>query len=369
MSDLKKIVEDNFARYAGNVILDRAICDVRDMVKPSARMLMYSQLHVTKNVPSKPFVKSARVVGDALGHYYTHGDVACYDTYMRMAKPFAMRYPLEDCQGNSGTISANGDHAASRYTELRLSQLGYSLFDKIEKNTINEWNENFDETDTYPKVLPSVGYYNIVNGTLGLGVSLSSSIPQFNLKEINNAMIELLNDQNKEINVLPDFATGGIIINPNEVLMSLKNGCGAACKIRSVVEYNNKERAFVVKEFPYGVYGETISSQIQALKEENPDCGIDYINDGSGKTPDYIIYLSKKANPDNVLKLLYKKTSLQSYFTINMNVLVDNGKKPKTLGLKEMLQAHIDHEREVYRRGFEYDLRKIENRIHIIKGM
>ena len=118
MSDIKKIVEESFTRYAGNVILNRAICDVRDMLKPSARMLMYSQLNITKNIPSKPFIKSARVVGDALGHYYEHGDSSCYGTYMRMATPFAMRYPLEDCQGNSGTINSTNDEASMRYTEL-----------------------------------------------------------------------------------------------------------------------------------------------------------------------------------------------------------------------------------------------------------
>ena len=208
MSDLKEVVSENFSRYAGNVILDRAICDVRDMLKPSARMLTYSQLHITKNIPSKPYVKSARVVGDALGHYYTHGDGACYATYMRMAKPFAMRYPLEDCQGNSGTITTTGDEAASRYTELRLSEIGSLLFSDIDKNTIPDWNDNFDETDTYPKVLPSKGFYNIVNGSTGIGVSLSASIPQFNLTEINEAMCHLIDDPNYNISILPDFATG-----------------------------------------------------------------------------------------------------------------------------------------------------------------
>ena len=169
MSNLKEIVSTNFSRYAGNVILDRAICDVRDMLKPSARMLMYSQVHITKNIPSKPFVKSARVVGDALGHYYTHGDGACYSTYMRMAKPFAMRYPLENCQGNSGTITTTGDEAASRYTELRLSDLGFKLFEDIDKETILSWINNFDETEKYPHILPSKGFYNIVNGTIGIG--------------------------------------------------------------------------------------------------------------------------------------------------------------------------------------------------------
>lgn len=369
MSDLKQIVKENFTRYAGNVILDRAICDVRDMLKPSARMLMYSQVHITKNIPSKPFIKSARVVGDCLGRYYTHGDASCYSTYMRMAKPFAMRYPLEDCQGNTGTINATGDEAAPRYTELRLSQLGYSLFDGIDKETIQDWCDNFDETEIYPKVLCSKGFYNIVNGSTGIGVSLSASIPQFNIRDINEAMINLINNPNYEVNILPDFATGGILLNSQEVSESLKKGYGAACKLRSVVEYDNKERAFIITELPYGVYADTISEQIQNLLEKNPDCGIDHINNGSGKTPDYIIYLTKRANPDKVLKLLYKETSLQSHYTINMTVLTDNGRTPRVLGLKEMLLDHIAHEKIVYRRGFEYDLAKIEKRIHIIDGL
>lgn len=369
MSDLKNIVAENFTRYAGNVILDRAICDVRDMLKPSARMLMYSQVHITKNIPSKPFVKSARVVGDCLGHYYTHGDSSCYGTYMRMAKPFAMRYPLEDCQGNSGTITQTGDEAAARYTELRLNALSNYLFSDIDKDTISDWYDNFDETDKYPKILPSKGFYNIVNGSTGIGVSLSASIPQFNINDINNALITLINDPTATIDILPDFATGGILINPDAVKESLKTGTGAACKLRSVVEYDNKQKAFLVKELPYGVYTNTISEEITALVEKDPNCGIEGINDGSGKTPDYMIYLSKKASPEKVLKLLFKETSLQSYYTINMNVLVDNGRTPKTLGLKEMLLAHIDHEKVVYRRGFEFDLKKIEDRIHIIDGL
>lgn len=369
MSDLKTIVSDNFARYAGNVILDRAICDVRDMLKPSARMLMYSQMHITKNIPSKPFVKSARVVGDCLGRYYTHGDSSCYSTYMRMAKPFAMRYPLEDCQGNSGTITQTGDEAASRYTELRLSKVGNELFTDIDKETIMNWCDNFDETESYPSVLPSKGFYNIVNGSVGIGVSLSASIPQFNLREINEAMVHLLDDANYEVDILPDFATGGILINPQQVRESLKNGYGFACRLRSVVEFDSSIRAFIVKELPYGLYTNTLSAEIQKLVEEHPDCGVDHINDGSGKTPDYLIYLTKQANPDKVLRLLYKETSLESFFTINMNVLVDGGRRPKTLGLKEMLMAHLEHEREVYINGYNFDLKKIQARLHIIEGL
>lgn len=371
MSDIKKIVEESFTRYAGNVILNRAICDVRDMLKPSARMLMYSQLNITKNIPSKPFIKSARVVGDALGHYYEHGDNSCYGTYMRMAKPFAMRYPLEDCQGNSGTINSTNDEASMRYTELRMNPLGYGLFEDIDKETVLEWSENFDETEKYPKIAPSKGYYNICNGTLGLGIAISSSIPQFNLKEINNSLIKLLWNPDipfEEICVLPDFATGAIILNEKEVRESLKNGSGAAIKLRSVIEYNKNKRVLIVKELPYGVYTETISEQIQKLLEKNPNCGIDNVNDASHKVPDYEIYLSKNANPDKVLKLLYKETSLENYFSINMTVLVD-GKKPAVLGLKEMLQAHLDHEKIVYQRGFSFDLKKINSRLHILEAL
>lgn len=371
MSDIKEVIEDSFSRYAGNVILNRAICDARDMLKPSARMLMYSQMAITKNIPSKPFVKSARVVGDALGHYYEHGDSSCYGTYMRMAKPFAMRYCLENCQGNSGTINSTNDEASMRYTELRLSDLGFSLFNDINKETINEWSTNFDETESYPKVAPSKGYYNICNGTVGLGIALSSSIPQFNLKEINNSLIKLLWNPEisfEEICVLPDYATGALLLNEDEVRESLRVGCGAAAKLRSVVEYDKKRRTLIVKELPYGVYTETINKQIQTLLEKNPNCGIDNVNDASHKTPDYEIYLTKNAKPDKVLKLLFKETSLQSYNTINMTVLVD-GKKPAVLGLKELLQSHLDHEKIVYTRGFEFDLRKIMARLHIIEGL
>ena len=371
MSDIKEVIEDSFSRYAGNVILNRAICDARDMLKPSARMLMYSQMAITKNIPSKPFVKSARVVGDALGHYYEHGDSSCYETYMRMAKPFAMRYCLENCQGNSGTINSTNDEASMRYTELRLSDLGFSLFNDINKEIINEWSTNFDETESYPKVAPSKGYYNICNGTVGLGIALSSSIPQFNLKEINNSLIKLLWNPEisfEEICVLPDYATGALLLNEDEVRESLRVGCGAAAKLRSVVEYDKKRRTLIVKELPYGVYTETINKQIQTLLEKNPNCGIDNVNDASHKTPDYEIYLTKNAKPDKVLKLLFKETSLQSYNTINMTVLVD-GKKPAVLGLKELLQSHLDHEKIVYTRGFEFDLRKIMARLHIIEGL
>lgn len=371
MSDMKDKVQESFKRYASGVIINRAVCDVRDMLKPSARMLLYSQKVTTKNTPDKPFVKSARIVGDALGHWYTHGDSSCYATYMRMAKPFAMRYPLEECQGNYGTVVMTGDEASSRYTEMRLSKIGNYLFNQIEKDTIDEWEDNFDETSKYPRILPSLGFYNIVNGTSGIGVSLSSNIPQFNLREINNSLIKLLWDEDtpfNEIVCMPDYATGGILLNAEEVKESLKNGYGAAAKLRAVIEYDNTEHCFIVKELPYGVYTSTITEQIQKMIENDPSCGITKINDGSGKTPNYYIYISKDTNPDTILKKLYKETSLQYFNTINMTVLED-GRFPKVFGLKEMLLQHIRHEKEVYIRGYKYDLNKIENRLHIIEGL
>ena len=371
MADIKKIVEDSFARYAGNVIMNRAICDARDLLKPSARMLMYCQMVVTKNIPSKPFVKSARVVGDALGHYYEHGDSSCYGTYMRMSKPFAMRYPLEDCQGNNGTLNNTSDEASMRYTELRLNPLGYSLFGDIDKETIFEWSNNFDETEKYPKVAPSKGYYNICNGTVGLGIALSSSIPQFNLREVNEALIKLLWNPDipfEEICVMPDYATGALLLNADEVKKSLEIGSGSAAKLRSVIEYDKSKRALIVRELPYGVYTETISAQIQQLLEKEPNCGIDNVNDASHKKPDYEIYLTKNASPEKVLKLLYKETSLESFSGINMTVLVD-GKKPAILGLRELFQAHLDHEKTVYINGFQFDRRKILARLHILEAL
>ena len=371
MADIKKIVEDSFARYAGNVIMNRAICDARDLLKPSARMLMYCQMAVTKNIPSKPFVKSARVVGDALGHYYEHGDSSCYGTYMRMSKPFAMRYPLEDCQGNNGTLNNTSDEASMRYTELRLNPLGYSLFGDIDKETIFEWSNNFDETEKYPKVAPSKGYYNICNGTVGLGIALSSSIPQFNLREVNEALIKLLWNPDipfEEICVMPDYATGALLLNADEVKKSLEIGSGSAAKLRSVIEYDKSKRALIVRELPYGVYTETISAQIQQLLEKEPNCGIDNVNDASHKKPDYEIYLTKNASPEKVLKLLYKETSLENFSGINMTVLVD-GKKPAVLGLRELFQAHLDHEKTVYINGFQFDRRKILARLHILEAL
>lgn len=287
---------------------------------------------------------------------------------MRAGQPFSLRYPLIEVEGSYGNPMETGNWAAPRYTSSRLSSLAGLLFADINKNTIDDWRDNYDDTEKYPAVLPSKGFYNIVNGTSGIGIAMSSSIPQFNIKDVNAALIKLLwneNIEDEELICLPDFATGGILLNKDEVIESLKNGHGKSCRLRSVVEYNEKERCLVVKEIPYGVYTNTICGQIEKLIQEN--CGIDRFNDLTGKEVCIKIYLSKGARPESVLKKLYKETSLQYHYTINFTML-DEGKYPKVFTWKEALQAYLDHSKMVYRRGYEFDLNKIEKRIHIIDG-
>ena len=287
---------------------------------------------------------------------------------MRAGQPFSLRYPLVEIEGSYGNPMETGNWAAPRYTSSRLSSLAGLLFSDINKNTIDDWRDNYDDTEKYPAVLPSKGFYNIVNGTSGIGIAMSSSIPQFNIKDVNAALIKLLWNENiddEELICLPDFATGGILLNKDEVIESLKNGQGKSCKLRSVIEYNEKEKCLIVKEIPYGVYTNTICGQIEKLIQEN--CGIDRFNDLTGKEVCIKIYLSKGARPESVLKKLYKETSLQYHYTINFTML-DEGKYPKVFTWKEALQAYLNHSKIIYRRGYEFDLNKIENRIHIIEG-
>ena len=365
------VVNENFERYAGNVILDRAICDVRDMLKPSARMLIYSQMAITKNTYKKPFIKSARVVGDCLGHLYEHGESSCYGSYMRMSKDFTMRVPLEECQGNNGTMTKNGDEAAMRYTELRLSEIASYLYNGLDKNAIGDnWRNNFDETEQYPGVMPSIGYFNLCNGTQGLGIAISSNIPQFSLREVNEAIIKLIQNpdiSNKDLIIMPDFATGGILINANEVYQALITGQGAACKLRAVMNYNPDTNSILITELPYSVYSEVIKAQIHDLMEDE-QYGIKNIHDNTGKTPEIILELNKGVNPKKMIEKLYKDTSLENHFTINMWVLKD-GRFPQIMGLRQIFQEYITHIRLCKRREIKFDLDKALARKNIVDGL
>lgn len=367
--ELTPVIKQSFTQYAGAVLQSRALVDVRDCLKPSARQIFYA-LYTDKFVHNKPYKKTLKAVG-SLSRFYIHGDSSAVGVLMRAGQPFAMRYPIVDVKGNAGTLIESGNWAHQRYTESRLSEVTSTIFEDIEKNTVQEWRDNYDDTEQYPAVLPSKGFYNIVNGTMGIGIGAASSIPQFNINDVNNALIHLLQNPDcsfEEIYCAPDFATGAILLNESEVKESLKNGTGFACKLRSVIEFDTGERCFVVKEVPYSVYTNTICKELETLldSEENP--GIERFNDLTGISPNIKIYLAKKANPDKVLKYLYKNTSLQYYYGINMTML-DNGRFPKVFTWKEALQAHIDHEKIIYRRGFEFDLAKIKARLHIINGL
>lgn len=370
MAELKPIIEESMITYAGAVLQSRALVDVRDGLKPSARQIFYSML-LHKLTNDKPYKKTANAVGMAMADFYIHGDSSCEGVIMRAGQPFAMRYPLIDIKGNAGTLMESGNWAAMRYTESRLSKITSNLFKDINKNVIDDWRDSYDNTKQYPSVLPSKGFYNIVNGTQGIGVGMASSIPQYNIVELNNALIYLIDNPDCDFDKIycaPDFATGGILYNESDVKESMKNGTGFACKLRSVIEWDNKDRCFIVTEIPYGVYTNTICKELEEIINDESNPGIERFNDLTGEKPLIKIYLSKKANPDRILKYLYKNTSLQYYYSINFTML-DKGKFPKVFTWKEMLQAHIDHEKEIYRKGFEFDLNKITNRIHIIDGL
>ena len=367
---LKDTLERSFETYAGMTIMDRAICDARDCLKPGARMSMYAQ-YIEKITPDKPYKKSQKSVAAAMDHFYVHGDMSLYPLFARMGKPFAMRYVLEDFQGNTGTIEESSNEAASRYTEMRLSPISMNLFTNIEKDTITKWHDNYTGEEQYPAVLPSVGFYNIVNGTSGIATAIASSIPQFNLREVNEAMIKLLWDSNipyDEIYCAPDFCTGGVMLNASEVKESLKNGHGFACKMRSVVEYDSKESCIIIKETPYGVYTETIREQLAKILESDENPGIEKFLDQSGTSALLKIFIGKKANPDKVIRYLYKNTSIQYHYPINM-IMLDKGKTPKVFGWREALQAHINHEIEVYTNAYNFDIKKIDARLHILDGL
>ena len=369
MSNLTEVINDSFIQFSGAVLQSRALVDVRDCIKPSTRQVLYC-MYTDKFIHSKPFQKTLKAIGSAF-RIYIHGDSSVEGIIMRAGQPFAYRYPLVEVEGSYGTLIESGSWSAPRYTAARLSPLAEYLFKDLAKDTINEWRLNYDDTEKYPAVLPSKGFYNLVNGTFGLGVGAASSIPQYNLRELNRALQRLLLNPDAgfdEIYCPPDFATGGILLNADEVKESHKKGTGFACKLRAVVEYDKKEKVFTVTQLPFMLYTNTICKELEEIinSEENP--GVERFNDLTGENVNLKIYLSKKANPDKVLKYLYKNTSLQTHYGINFTILED-GRFPKVYGWRELLQAHINHEKEIYRRGYEFDLRKIENRLHIIEGL
>ena len=369
MSNLTQIINDSFIQFSGAVLQSRALVDVRDCIKPSTRQVLYC-MYTDKFIHSKPFQKTLKAIGSAF-RIYIHGDSSVEGIIMRAGQPFAYRYPLVEVEGSYGTLIESGSWSAPRYTAARLSPLAEYLFKDLEKDTIDEWRLNYDDTEEYPVVLPSKGFYNLVNGTFGLGVGAASSIPQYNLKELNRALQRLLLNPDAgfdEIYCPPDFATGAILLNADEVKESHKKGTGFACKLRAVVEYDKKEKVFTVTQLPFMLYTNTICKELEEIINGENNPGIERFNDLTGENVNLKIYLTKRANPDKVLRFLYKNTSLQTHYGINFTIL-ENGRFPKVYGWRELLQAHINHEKEVYLRGYQFDIRKIEARLHIIEAL
>lgn len=368
--DFQKTTEDAFLKYAASVAQERAIPDVRDMLKIGLRQGLYAQF-TNKLTHKDKFQKAQKSVAAAMTQSYVHGDVAMYDTFIRMSRPWTAHYPLEEVQGSYGNPSSPDSHAAARYVEMRAAEISDYLFAGLKKNAINEWYWNYDDSEQIPSVFPSIGYWNIVNGCSGIAVAMATSVPQFNLKEVNNALIKIIKDPNvsfDDIYCAPDFATGGTITNSNEVKESLKRGGGKSVRMRATLKYNPAENMIQATELPYSVFTNTVIDQLAELTQNDPEYGIDKVIDHTKKTANIRIYLSKGVNPQKMIAKLYHDTSLEYWFSINM-VLLDQGRFPKVFGWRQACDAYIEHIRQCKRNMIQFDLDKALARENIIEGL
>ena len=363
----------SYLDYAMAVIVSRALPDVRDGLKPVHRRILYSASDLGLS-PDKPHKKSARIVGDVLGKYHPHGDTAVYDAMVRMAQDFSMRYPLIDGHGNFGSVDGDGA-AAMRYTEARMSKMAMELLRDFNKDTV-DFRPNFDETLKEPVVLPSRYPNLLVNGSSGIAVGMSSSIPPQNLGEVINGTIAYI--ENPEIDIPglmkyikgPDFPTGGIIVGKENIRNAYMTGRGFV-KVKSKVEIeeikNNKSR-IIVSEIPYQVNKARLIEKMAELVKDKRIEGISDLRDESDRSGmRIVIEVKRDYNPNIVLNNLFKHTQLQDNFSIIMIALVNN--EPKVLNLKEMIHYYVLHQREVIVRRTQYDLNKAEARAHIVEGL
>lgn len=365
MANLEKILEESFLNYSAFVLQRRAIPDVRDGMKYTARQILHAQ-YKDKLDCAHPFKKSQKSVAAATSFSYVHGDSSCYEQIVRMGRPLVQRYFMEEFHGNNGTPCSSSDYSAPRYTEARLSSIALQIFQYLNDGVIDEkdWSPTYDEEGKFPLVLPSLGFYGLCNGSFGsIGVGLISSIPQFNLREMNQALIALINDPKAEIDILPDFASGGILLNPQTVKRSLTEGEGKSALLRGVVEKYPKEGYLEVTELPYGVYTNTVCVELEKAKEANQAPFKDF-KDLSKKSVRLRIYSD---NLDKCEKWLYKNTSVQKFFTIKL-IMLRGGKMPKKFSLREAMLEHITHTKSVLRRHYEYELQVLKNRAEVING-
>ncbi len=371
---LEEEMQQSYLDYAMSVIVGRALPDVRDGLKPVHRRVLHAMRELGNDY-NKPYKKSARVVGDVIGKYHPHGDSAVYDTIVRMAQPFSMRYMLVDGQGNFGSVDGDGA-AAMRYTEVRMTRIAHELLADIEKDTV-DWVENYDGSESEPSVMPTKVPNLLVNGSSGIAVGMATNIPPHNLTEVISASLALIDQPEIDVPGLmehlpgPDFPTGGIINGAQGIYSAYRTGRGRVY-IRAKVdveEMKNGRERLVVTELPYQVNKARLIEKIADLVRDKRIDGIS--NDGLRDESDkdgmrIVIELKKGESADVLLNNLYKQTPMQSVFGINMVALHEG--QPKLLNLKQVLEAFLAHRREVVTRRTIFDLRKARDRAHVLEG-
>ncbi|MGP8474858.1 DNA gyrase subunit A [Burkholderia sp. PR2] len=373
-TSLEEEMRRSYLDYAMSVIVGRALPDVRDGLKPVHRRVLFA-MHELNNDWNRAYKKSARIVGDVIGKYHPHGDTAVYDTIVRMAQDFSLRYMLIDGQGNFGSI--DGDNAAAmRYTEIRMAKIGHELLADIDKETV-DFEPNYDGNEMQPSVLPSRIPNLLINGSSGIAVGMATNIPPHNLNEVVDACQHLLNNPEATIDELieiipaPDFPTAGIIYGVAGVRDGYRTGRGRVV-MRAATHFEEIDRgqrmAIIVDELPYQVNKRSLLERIAELVNEKKLEGISDIRDESDKSGMRVVIELKRGEvPEVVLNNLYKATQLQDTFGMNMVALVDG--QPKLLNLKEILQCFLSHRREVLTRRTIYELRKARERGHVLEGL
>lgn len=372
--DINKEMKEAYLQYSMSVIVGRALPDARDGLKPVHRRVLFAMKEMG-NYHNKPYKKSARVVGDVIGKYHPHGDTAVYDTAVRMAQDFSLRYPLIDGQGNFGSIDGDSP-AAMRYTEIRMTKLAEELLVDIEKETV-PFGPNYDDSLEIPHVLPAKFPALLVNGSSGIAVGMATNIPPHNLTEVIDGCIEIINNPNCTLADLlqhvkgPDFPTAGIIAGKSGIIEAYKTGRGGiTLKAVSEIEtYGSDRERIVVTEIPYQVNKARLIESIADLVRDKKIEGVSDIRDESSREGMRIVIDVKRGEAANVvLNRLYKFTQLETRFGIILLAL-DKGSRPKVFNLKEVLEAFVQHRREVVTKRCIFDLKKAEARIHILNGL
>ena len=366
-------MEENFMRYSMSVIVDRALPDVRDGMKPVHRRILYAMGEQGLR-PGGRFAKSARIAGDVMGKYHPHGDSSIYDAMVRLAQDWVMRYPLVNGQGNFGSMDGDPP-AASRYTEARLGKAGNELLTDLDKETV-DFRDNYDGSEQEPSVLPAKLPNLLLNGQVGIAVGMATSIPTHNLGELVDATIHLIDNPTATVDDLlqfvkgPDFPTGAVVYGGASMRQAYQSGRGSVT-IRAVANIEETKRGrhqIVVTEMPYAVNKATLIEKIADLVKEKKITTISDLRDESARGEvRIVIELKKDAYPKKVLNQLYKMTALQTNFHYNMLALVD-GIQPRILGLQEILSEFVKHRQIVVRRRTEFELKKAKARAHILEG-